>query len=132
MNVSDPIADMLTRIRNASRARHLDVVVPASRVKREIARILVEEGFITGFSEERAGPSLALRLTLKYVDGKAPVVSGLKRISKPGLRVYARKTDIPRVLGGLGIVIVSTSQGIMTGAQARRAELGGEVLAYVW
>jgi small subunit ribosomal protein S8 len=132
MNVSDPIADMLTRIRNASRAHHLEVVVPASRVKREIARILVEEGFINGFSEERDGPAQVLRLTLKYVDGKASVVSGLKRISKPGLRVYARKTDIPRVLGGLGIVIVSTSQGIMTGQQARKAQLGGEVLAYVW
>jgi small subunit ribosomal protein S8 len=103
MNISDPIADMLTRVRNASRARHAEVVVPASRTKREIARILKDE-----------------------------VVSGLKRISKPGLRVYARKTDIPRVLGGLGIVIVSTSQGIMTGQQARKAQLGGEVLAYVW
>jgi small subunit ribosomal protein S8 len=132
MNVSDPIADMLTRVRNASRARHTDVIVPASRTKREIARILQEEGFIADFAEERQGPSTILRLTLKYVDGKAPVVSGLKRISKPGLRVYARKTDIPRVLGGLGIVIVSTSQGIMTGAQARKAQLGGEVLAYVW
>jgi len=132
MNVSDPIADLLTRIRNASRARHTEVVVPASRVKREIARILVEEGFIASWTEEKDGPGIVLRLALKYVDGKAPVVSGLKRISKPGLRVYARKTDIPRVLGGLGIVIVSTSQGIMTGAQARRAQLGGEVLAYVW
>ena len=132
MQISDPIADMLTRIRNASRARHPEVVVPASRVKREIARILVEEGFIADFAEERDGSHATLRLRLKYVDGKAPVVSGLKRISKPGLRVYARKTDIPRVLGGLGIVIVSTSQGIMTGAQARRAQLGGEVLAYVW
>jgi small subunit ribosomal protein S8 len=132
MNISDPIADMLTRIRNASRARHLDVIVPASRVKREIARILVEEGFIASFSEEQDGPTHLLRLNLKYVDGKAPVVSGLKRISKPGLRVYARKTDIPRVLGGLGVVIVSTSQGIMTGAQARKAQLGGEVLAYIW
>ena len=132
MNVSDPIADMLTRIRNASRARHTDVLVPASRTKREIARILKDEGFIGDWSEERVGPAQVLRLTLKYVDGKAPVVSGLKRISKPGLRVYARKTDIPRVLGGLGIVIVSTSQGIMTGAQARKAQLGGEVLAYVW
>jgi small subunit ribosomal protein S8 len=132
MNVSDPIADMLTRIRNASRAHHTEVLVPASRVKREIARILVEEGFISGFGEERDGPAQVLKLTLKYVDGKAPVVSGLKRISKPGLRVYARKTEIPRVLGGLGIVIVSTSQGIMTGQQARKAQLGGEVLAYVW
>ncbi len=132
MNISDPIADMLTRIRNASRARHTDVIVPASRTKREIARILKDEGFIADVAEEQAGPAHVLRLTLKYVDGKAPVVSGLKRISKPGLRVYARKTDIPRVLGGLGIVIVSTSQGIMTGAQARKDELGGEVLAYVW
>jgi small subunit ribosomal protein S8 len=132
MNVSDPIADMLTRIRNASRARHTEVVVPASRTKREIARILKAEGFIADVSEGQEGPRLTLTLTLKYVDGKAPVVSGLKRISKPGLRVYAAKTDIPRVLGGLGIVIVSTSQGIMTGAQARKAQLGGEVLAYVW
>ena len=132
MNVSDPIADMLTRIRNASRARHLEVVVPASRTKREIARILRDEGFIADVSEERAGPAQLLRLQLKYVDGKAPVVSGLKRISKPGLRVYARKTEIPRVLGGLDIVIISTSQGIMTGSQANKAQLGGEVLAYVW
>ena len=132
MNVSDPIADMLTRVRNASRARHSEVIVPASRTKREIARILIEEGFIAGVREERDGPSQLLRLELKYVDGKVPVVSGLKRISKPGLRVYARKTDIPRVLGGLGVVIVSTSKGIMTGTQARQAELGGEILAYVW
>ena len=132
MNISDPIADMLTRIRNASRARHLEVIVPASRTKREIARILRDEGFISDVREERAGTLQVLHLTMKYVDGKAPVGSGLKRISKPGLRVYARKTDIPRVLGGLGIVIVSTSQGIMTGAQARKAQLGGEVLAYVW
>ena len=132
MNVSDPIADMLTRVRNASRARHTEVLVPASRTKREIARILIEEGFIAGVREEREGPSQLLRLELKYVDGKVPVVSGLKRISKPGLRVYARKTDIPRVLGGLGVVIVSTSKGIMTGTQARQAELGGEILAYVW
>jgi small subunit ribosomal protein S8 len=128
MNVSDPIADMLTRIRNASRARHAEVVVPASRTKRQIARILLEEGFIAEVREEQEGPRAVLRVTLKYVDGKAPV----KRISKPGLRVYARKTEIPRVLGGLGLVIVSTSQGIMTGAQAHKAQLGGEVLAYVW
>jgi len=132
MNISDPIADMLTRVRNASRARHQEVVVPASRTKREIARILKTEGFIADWTEEQAGPGHALRLQLRYVDGKVPVVSGLKRISKPGLRVYARKTEIPRVLGGLGIVIVSTSQGIMTGAQAHKAQLGGEVLAYVW
>ena len=132
MNVSDPIADMLTRVRNASRARHMEVLVPASRTKREIARILKEEGFIADVREERAGPSQMLRIELKYVDGKVPVVSGLKRISKPGLRVYAQKTDIPRVLGGLGIVIVSTSKGIMTGSQAKQAQLGGEILAYIW
>jgi small subunit ribosomal protein S8 len=132
MNISDPIADMLTRVRNASRARHTEVVVPASRTKREIARILKEEGFIADVQVERAGPSQMLRIELKYVDGKVPVVSGLKRISKPGLRVYAQKTDIPRVLGGLGIVIVSTSKGIMTGSQAKQAQLGGEILAYIW
>jgi small subunit ribosomal protein S8 len=132
MNVSDPIADMLTRVRNASRARHTEVIVPASRTKREIARILKEEGFIADVQEERAGPSQMLRIELKYVDGKVPVVSGLKRISKPGLRVYAQKTDIPRVLGGLGIVIVSTSKGIMTGSQAKQAQLGGEILAFIW
>jgi small subunit ribosomal protein S8 len=132
MNISDPIADMLTRIRNASRAHHAEVVVPASRTKREIARILKDEGFIADVREDKDGTLMILHLELKYVDGKVSVVSGLKRISKPGLRVYARKTDIPRVLGGLGIVIVSTSQGIMTGAQAKRAQLGGEVLAYVW
>jgi small subunit ribosomal protein S8 len=101
MNISDPIADMLTRVRNAARARHTEVVVPASRTKREIARILTEEGFIADWSEERDGTAQVLRLRMKYVDGKVPVVSGLKRISKPGLRVYARKTEIPRVLGGL-------------------------------
>ena len=132
MNVSDPIADMLTRVRNASRARHTEVLVPASRTKREIARILKDEGLIAEVSEERQGPTNLLRLQLKYVDGKVPVVSGLKRISKPGLRVYAGKTEIPRVLGGLGVVIISTSKGIMTGQQARQAELGGEILAYVW
>ena len=130
--MSDPIADMLTRIRNASSARHTEVLVPASRTKREIARILKDEGFIAEFEEVPAGPRHDLRIRLKYIDGKAPVVSGLKRISKPGLRVYAGKTDIPRVLGGLGLVIISTSQGIMTGAQAHKAQLGGEILAFVW
>jgi small subunit ribosomal protein S8 len=131
MNVSDPIADMLTRIRNASRARHDEVVLPSSRTKLAIARILKEEGFIEDVVEGRDGPRDVLRIRLKYV-GKVPVVSGLKRISKPGLRVYAAKTDIPRVLGGLGLVIVSTSQGIMTGTDARKGQLGGEILAYVW
>jgi small subunit ribosomal protein S8 len=131
MNVSDPIADMLTRIRNASQARHETVIVPASRTKLAIAKILRDEGFIEDFSQAQEGPTAILRIKLKYV-GKVPVVSGLKRISKPGLRVYAPKTEIPRVLGGLGLVIVSTSQGIMTGVQARKGQLGGEILAYVW
>jgi len=131
MNVSDPIADMLTRIRNGTRARHTEILVPASRTKRAIAEILRDEGFIDSFDEIKDGPGSFLRLQLKYV-GKVPVISGLKRVSKPGLRVYAAKTDIPRVLGGLGVVIVSTSHGIMTGSAARKAQLGGEVLAYVW
>jgi small subunit ribosomal protein S8 len=131
MNVSDPVADMLTRIRNGSRARHTEILVPASRTKRAIAEILRDEGFIDSFDEVKEGVQPQLRIQLKYV-GKVPVISGLKRVSKPGLRVYATKTDIPRVLGGLGVVIVSTSHGIMTGSRARQAQLGGEVLAYVW
>ena len=132
MNVTDPIADMLTRLRNASLARHTEVVLPASRSKREIARILVEEGFVADVREDQQESRAVLRITLKYVDGKAPVLTGLKRISKPGLRVYAGKTEIPRVLGGLGIVILSTSHGVMSGQQATRAGLGGEVVCYVW
>ncbi|MDP9244599.1 MAG: 30S ribosomal protein S8 [Chloroflexota bacterium] len=132
MNVTDPIADMLTRIRNASAARHRELTLPSSKVKREIARILVEEGFIDGYDTQPNGVQDQLVVRLKYVEGKTPVVSGLKRISKPGLRVYARKTEIPRVLGGLGLAILSTSRGIMTGSQARKLNLGGEVLCYVW
>jgi small subunit ribosomal protein S8 len=132
MNTSDPIADMLTRIRNASLARHRELTLPSSRVKREIARILVEEGFIESFATQQDGVLELLTVQLKYVEGRTPVVSGLKRISKPGLRVYARKTEIPRVLGGLGLAILSTSHGIMTGSQARKLNLGGEVLCYVW
>jgi small subunit ribosomal protein S8 len=132
MNTTDPIADMLTRIRNASAARHRELTLPSSRIKREIARILVEEGFVDSFSTSQEGVQEMLSLQLKYVEGRTPVVSGLKRISKPGLRVYARKTEIPRVLGGLGTAILSTSQGIMTGSQARKLNLGGEVLCYVW
>ena len=133
MNVTDPIADMLTRIRNASAARHKELSLPSSRVKREIARILAEEGFIEAFETAAATASQEqLVLRLKYVEGRTPVVTGLKRISKPGLRVYARKTEIPRVLGGLGMAILSTSHGIMTGNDARKQNLGGEVLCYVW
>ena len=132
MNTTDPIADMLTRIRNAGAARHRELTLPSSRIKREIARILTEEGFIETFSTSQDGVQEMLNVRLKYVEGRTPVVSGLKRISKPGLRVYARKTEIPRVLGGLGTAILSTSQGIMTGSQARKLNLGGEVLCYVW
>jgi small subunit ribosomal protein S8 len=134
MNVTDPIADMLTRIRNASSARHRELTLPSSRVKREIARILADEGFIESFETRNDTESVQdqLVLRLKYVEGKTPVVTGLKRISKPGLRVYARKTEIPRVLGGLGVAILSTSHGIMTGSDARKQNLGGEVLCYVW
>lgn len=132
MNVTDPIADMLTRIRNASLARHRELTLPSSRIKRDIARILAEEGFIESFATSQDGVQELLTIRLKYVEGKTPVVSGLKRISKPGLRVYARKTEIPRVLGGLGTAILSTSHGIMTGQSARKLNLGGEVLCYVW
>jgi small subunit ribosomal protein S8 len=132
MNVTDPIADMLTRIRNASLARHRELTLPSSRIKRDIARILVEEGFVESYATSQDGVQEFLTIQLKYVEGKTPVVSGLKRISKPGLRVYARKTEIPRVLGGLGTAILSTSHGIMTGQSARKLNLGGEVLCYVW
>jgi small subunit ribosomal protein S8 len=132
MNTTDPIADMLTRIRNASAARHKDLTIPSSKVKREIARILTEEGFIESWTTAPDGVQETLSMHLKYAEGRTPVVSGLKRISKPGLRVYARKTEIPRVLGGLGMAILSTSRGIMTGSQARKLNLGGEVLCFVW
>jgi small subunit ribosomal protein S8 len=125
---NDPVADLLTRVRNAAGARHETVSVPASRIKVEIARILREEGFIAGF-EQPSERDLVLKM--KFV-GKLPAVSGLRRISKPGLRVYARKTEMPRVLGGLGVAIVSTSSGVMTGREAQRRGLGGEILAYVW
>ncbi len=126
---NDPVADMLTRVRNAAGARHETVSIPASRTKLEIAKILKSEGFISSFDQ----PSQReLVLKMKYVGGKVPAVAGLRRISKPGLRVYARKTEMPRVLGGLGIAIVSTSSGVMTGREAERRGLGGEVLAFVW
>ncbi len=126
---NDPVADMLTRVRNAAGARHETVTIPTSRTKVEIAKILKTEGFIASF-EQPSARELVIRM--KYIGGKVPAVSGLRRISKPGLRVYARKTEMPRVLGGLGIAIVSTSSGVMTGRQAERKGLGGEVLAYVW
>lgn len=130
--VTDPIADMLTRIRNANSARHPEVRVPASRVKLEIARVLKEEGYIAGYDVEADGTNQTVRIIFKSRPDRTRVISGVKRISRPGLRVYARKTEIPRVLGGLGIAILSTSEGVMSGRQANRQGLGGEVLAYVW
>jgi small subunit ribosomal protein S8 len=125
---------MLTRIRNANRARRADVIVPASRLKVELARVLQEEGYIGGFELEKAqdGAGDSMRIVFKSRPDRRRVISGVKRISRPGLRVYARKTEIPRVLGGLGLVILSTSEGVMSGRQALKAGLGGEVLCYVW
>ena len=130
--VADPIADMLTRIRNSNAARHTEVRVPASRLKLEIARVLKDEGYIAGYDVEADGSTQTMRIIFKTRPDRSRVISGVKRISRPGLRVYARKTEIPRVLGGLGIAILSTSEGVMSGRQATRQGLGGEVLAYVW
>ena len=130
--VGDIIADMLTRIRNANQMRYSEVEVPASTIKEEIARILKEEGFISGYKIKKNNVQNIIVLTLKYGDNKERVITGLKRISKPGLRVYAKTNEIPKVLNGLGIVIVSTSKGVMTDREARKLGIGGEVLAYVW
>jgi small subunit ribosomal protein S8 len=130
--ISDPIADMLTRIRNANAARHAEVKVPASRLKLEMARVLKDEGYIAGYDVEADGTTQTMRIIFKSRPDRARVISGVKRISRPGLRVYARKTEIPRVLGGLGIAILSTAEGVMSGRQANRRGLGGEVLAFVW
>jgi small subunit ribosomal protein S8 len=131
MNISDPIADMLTRIRNAQVARHESVVVPNSRIKAEIARVLKSEGFITDY-ELPGEKEKDIKIRLRYSGKRAPVVTGLKRISKPGLRIYTKAKDMPRILGGLGVAIVSTPQGVMTAAEAKRANVGGEILCYVW
>ena len=130
--MSDTIADMLTRIRNANAANHHTVAVPASKMKVEIARVLAAEGFVDGFDVAGDAPQQLLTITLKPRTPRGRALSGLRRISRPGLRVYARKTEIPRVLGGLGIAIISTSHGLMTGQAAQRAGLGGEVVAYIW
>lgn len=132
MNVTDPIADMLTRIRNGQIARLDSVDVPASNMKKAIADILLEEGYIKGVKVIKDNKQGVLRITLKYGPDGQRVINGLKRISKPGLRVYAKNEQIPKVLGGLGIAIISTSKGIMTDKKARMAAIGGEVLAYVW
>ena len=130
--VTDPIADMLTRIRNANQMRYKEVEVPASKMKTEIARILKETGFISDYKLEKVDKFDVITLGLKYGDKKERVITGLKRISKPGLRVYVKAEEVPRVLNGLGIAIVSTSKGVMTDKEARNAGLGGEVLAYIW
>ena len=129
--VTDPIADMLTRIRNANQMRYKEVEVPASKMKNEIARILKAEGFIVDYKVKKNNIQDILVLSLKYVD-KERVITGLKRISKPGLRVYVKAEEVPSVLNGLGIAIISTSQGVMTDKEARKNSLGGEVLAYIW
>jgi small subunit ribosomal protein S8 len=132
MTTSDPIADMLTRVRNAMMARHAKVDVPSSKVKLEIARILKEEGYILNFKLAEEGARKTIKIYLKYTPANQPVISRLERVSKPGCRVYVGKTDIPRVLGGLGINILTTPKGVMTGSSARKTGVGGEVLCQVW
>ena len=132
MHITDPIADMLTRIRNANSAKHDTVDVPASNMKKAIAQILLEEGYIKNFQLIDDGTQGVIRITLKYGAGKEKVISGLRRVSKPGLRVYAGADELPKVLRGLGIAIVSTSKGIMTDKEARKEKVGGEVLAFIW
>ena len=132
MVINDPIADMLTRIRNGLIARHESVTVPASNLKKELANILLDEGYINAVENIDDGVQGSIKITLKYAAGKESVIKGLKRISKPGLRVYAKNEEIPKVLGGLGIAIISTPKGVMTDKAARNAGVGGEVLAYIW
>ena len=132
MQITDTIADLLTRIRNANSAKHPMVDVPASSVKKAITQILVDEGYVKGFQFIEDGKQGVLRITLKYSDSRSPVITGLRRVSKPGLRIYSSCEDMPKVRKGLGIAIVSTSKGIVTDKKARELNVGGEVLAYVW
>ena len=133
MTMSDPIADMLTRIRNANTAKHDTVDVPSSKIKLSIAEILLNEGYIAGYDVVEDGGFKTIHITLKYgADKNEKIITGLKRISKPGLRVYAGKEELPKVLGGLGIAIISTNQGVVTDKEARKLQVGGEVLAFVW
>ena len=132
MQMSDVIADMLTRIRNANDAKHATVDIPASNMKKSIADILVEEGYVKGYQIVENGSQGLIRITLKYAEGKQKVIRGIRRVSKPGLRIYAGYEDMPKVMNGLGIAIVSTSKGIMTDKKARGLKVGGEVLAFVW
>lgn len=132
MTMTDPLADMLTRVRNASAVKHESVDVPASNIKKEVARILLAEGFIKSFDVIEDGKQGIIRIQLKYSRENEKVITGIKRISKPGLRVYTNKDDVPKVLGGLGVAIISTSKGLITDKQAREQGVGGEVIAYVW
>ena len=132
MNTTDPIADMLTRIRNANSAKFKTVDIPASKMKKSIAEILFNEGYIKSYEEIKNDNQGIIRVSLKYTEKGKKVISGLKRISKPGLRIYAAKDELPRVLNGLGIALISTSKGVMTDKEARNAGIGGEVLAYIW
>ena len=132
MQITDPIADMLTRIRNANNSRHKTVDIPASNMKKAIAEILLKEGYIKDVEIIEDGIQGIIRITLKYAENKQKVLSGLKRVSKPGLRIYASKGELPRVLKGLGIAIISTSKGVMTDKEARKLNVGGEVLAFIW
>ncbi len=132
MQITDPIADMLTRIRNAGSARHSSVDVPASKMKKAIAQILLDEGYIKSYEVVEGNTQGIIRITLKYVEGRKKAIQGLKRVSKPGLRVYAGAQELPKVLRGLGIAIISTSKGVMTDKKAREKNVGGEVLAFVW
>ena len=132
MSMTDPIADMLTRVRNASSAMHDTVDIPASKIKESIARILAEEGFVDGFEVDRSNGHPTMTIRLRYTDERQRVISGIRRISKPGRRVYRGASELPRVLGGLGVAIISTSRGVMSDKQARQEKVGGEVLAYVW
>ncbi|MCI1268461.1 MAG: 30S ribosomal protein S8 [Ruminococcus sp.] len=132
MQITDTIADLLTRIRNANSAKHATVDIPASNVKKSIAQILVDEGYVKGFQLIEDGKQGVIRVTLKYGDNKSPVITGLRRVSKPGLRIYSSCEDMPKVRKGLGVAIVSTSKGIVTDKKARELNVGGEVLAYIW
>ena len=132
MGMTDPIADMLTRIRNANHRKHPDVEMPASNVKLEILKVMQDEGFVGNIEEIKDDKQGLLKVTLKYTVNKEQIIKGIKRISKPGLRVYARASEMPRVLNGLGVAIVSTSNGVMTDKEARKLRVGGEVIAYIW
>ena len=132
MQITDPIADLLTRIRNASSAKHDSVEIPASNMKKAICQILVDEGYVKNYTVTQDGKQGVIKVTLKYGEGKTPVIQGLRRVSKPGLRIYSSAAELPKVMKGLGVAIISTSRGVMTDREARKQNLGGEVLAFIW